>query len=312
MPEPNRALVTGLLRRQIIDLWNDGRLDTVDRYYAPDVIDHMPVPGQTNSRAAMKQVVADFRAAIPDLRMRLLGTIACGELGVDFWTLTGTHRGALFGIPASNKLVRFSGIDMIRVANGQIVELWHVEEILQFLDQIGSSQTAFGAPVGDVASIAPPTPITNPGQRARHPDPRLLSDRERRILSIAKEHIEQIWARGDAAAAYRLYAPDVVDHMPAPGQRPGIPGIVDVLGWLREAVPDLAMTIEDYVVEGDLAADRWVMRGTHTGAPLMGVPARGNRFEINGMDVIRVRDDFMISDVWHVEEFASLRRQIMA
>lgn len=309
----DKHAITALLRRQIIDLWNDGKLDVVDRCYAPDVVDHMPAAGQASSRAAMKQVVADFRAAIPDLRMTLHGTIACGDLGVDFWTLRGTHHGPLFGMPASGKPVRISGIDMIRVADGRIAELWHVEEMLQLIGQISSGgETAFGVPLGDPAQIAGPSRDAQPGHRAHHPDRTLLSDREQRILGIAKEHIEQIWARGDAAAAYRLYAPDVVDHMPAPNQRPGIPGIVDVLGWLREAVPDLSMTIEDYVVEGDLAADRWVMRGTHTGAPLMGVPARGNRFEINGMDVIRVRDDFMISDVWHVEEFASLRAQIMA
>jgi predicted ester cyclase len=111
-------------------------------------------------------------------------------------------------------------------------------------------------------------------------------------------------------AAYRLYAPDVIDHQPAPGQRAGIDGIVDVLGWLREAVPDLQMEIAQYVVEDDLAADRWIMRGTHTGAPLMGIEAHGRPFEINGMDVIRIRDDGLISDVWHVEEFAQLRAQI--
>lgn len=304
--------VTALLRRQIVDLWNDGKLDVVDRHYAPDVVDHMPVPGQASSRAAMKQVVADFRAAIPDLRMTLHGTIACGDLGVDFWTATGTHRGALFGLPASGKPVCFSGIDMIRVTEGRIAELWHVEEMLQLIGQIGGGETAFGVPTGDGTAPAVPSRDADPGRRARHPDLDRLCPRERRILDIARAHIEQIWARGDAAAAYRLYAPEVVDHMPAPGQRPGIAGIVDVLGWLREAVPDLDMTIEDYVVEGDLAADRWVMRGTHTGTPLMGVPARGNRFEINGMDVIRVRDDFLIGDVWHVEEFASLRAQITA
>jgi predicted ester cyclase len=83
-----------------------------------------------------------------------------------------------------------------------------------------------------------------------------------------------------------------------------------VLGWLREAVPDLRMDIMQYVVEGDLAADRWVMRGTHTGAALMGIAAAGRAFEINGMDVIRIRDDGLISDVWHIEEFARLRAQI--
>lgn len=306
-----KARITRLLEDQILRLWGKGDLSVVDRNYAATIVDHMPIPGQQTGRAAMRKVVTDFRTALPDMVLNLHGTIACGALGVDFWTLEGTHSGPLFGTPPSGRRVRFSGIDMVQVADNRIAEIWHVEEMLQFAGQIGGGEASFGAPVGTA-----PMPIAagthDPGASARHPDLRLLSDMERRHLAIARDHIEQIWARGDASAAYRLYAPEVIDHMPAPGQRPGIPGIIDVLGWLREAVPDLTMTIEDYVVEGNLAADRWVMRGTHTGAPLMGVTARGKAFEINGMDVIRIRDDFMISDVWHVEDFASLRAQISA
>ena len=172
-----------------------------------------------------------------------------------------------------------------------------------------SSSAAPARPTVDDAQPVETSAHYDPGATAVVP-PGPFSPLEERNLAIAREHIEQIWARGDWAAAHRLYAPDVVDHNPAPGQRPGVEGIVDVLGWLREAVPDLRMAIMHYVVEGDLAADRWVMRGTHTGAPLMGVPAMGRRFEINGMDVIRIRDDGLISDVWHVEEFARLRQQI--
>lgn len=296
----DKTQITALLRCQILNLWNDGMLEIVDRHYAPDVVDHMPVPGQASGLAALKQVVVDFRTAIPDLQMTLLGTIACGDLGVDFWTLTGTHRGALFGMPASGKPVRFSGIDMIRVAHGRIVELWHVEEMLQFFAQIGGSEMPVAAPIQEAA----PRPAI--------PDPSLLDARERRILGIVRAHIEQVRARGDPHLAHQLYAPDVIDHMPAPDQRSGIPGQIEGLGRLREAAPDLTLTAEHYVVKGDLAAARWVMRGTHTGAPLLDVPACGNRFEINGMDVIRVRPDFTIGDVWHVEELASLRSQILA
>ncbi|MEQ8433753.1 MAG: ester cyclase [Oceanicaulis sp.] len=132
------------------------------------------------------------------------------------------------------------------------------------------------------------------------------------LHAIARDHIEGIWARGDEALAYQMYAPDVVDHNPAPDQRPRIAGIVDVLRWLRESVPDLSMRINAYVVDANHAADRWTMTGTHTGAPLMGVEARGKAFSINGMDVIKVRPDGLITDVWHVEEFALLLDQIQA
>jgi predicted ester cyclase len=301
-----------LLRAQIERVWGRGETELIDGNYAKAVIDHMPIPGQPSGREALKDVVKAFRTAMPDLKMDLHGVLSCGDIGVDFWTLTGTHSGSLFGRPATGKAVRFSGIDMVRVAQGKITELWHVEEMLQFFGQIGQDDTAFGAPISTKPQPVDNSSSYNPSQGAAGPVRAALSRLERRNLAIAQEHIEQIWARGNAEAAYRLYDPAVVDHNPAPGQRPGIPGIVDVLGWLREAVPNLRLSIKQYVVDGDLAADRWVMRGTHTGAPLMGLPARGKSFEINGIDVIRIQPNGLISDVWHAEEFATLKAQISA
>lgn len=300
-----------LLRDQIERLWGAGEIELVDQLYAESVVDHMPVPGQRPGREPMKRVVEQFRAGLPDMKMELHGTIACGDVGVDFWTLTATHAGPLFGRPATGRPVRFSGIDMVRVADGRIADLWHVEEMLQLEGQIGDGPPAFGQVTGR-EPIRAAVAEADPAAAALGPDPARLSPIERRNLEIARRHIEGIWAKGDAELAWAMYAPDVVDHNPAPDQRPGIAGIVDVLGWLREAVPDLSMSIRQYVVEGDLAADRWVMRGTHSGGPLLGLPPRGRSFEINGMDVIRIRPDGLISDVWHVEEFARLREQIAA
>ena len=130
------------------------------------------------------------------------------------------------------------------------------------------------------------------------------------LARIAKVHIEELWALGRSELAWELYAPDVVDHQPAPGQRPGIEGIVDVLQWLRDSLPDLRMTIHAYVIEPPFAAEHWTMTGTHTGAPFAGLPALGHPIRFHGGDVIKVRDDGLISDVWHVEEFWRLRDQV--
>lgn len=300
MPTPAET-TRRLMEDQIVRLWGRGETDLVGANYAPDIVDHMPVPGQPAGLTGMAEVVRDFRAMIPDLAMELHGTIVNGEVGCDFWTLSGHHAN---GAPVS-----FGGIDMVRTRDGRIAEIWHVEEMMQFAMQAGGEAAAFGAPTADTPSAAPAIAHA-PGATAWTPDPATLAARERRTLAIAREHIEEIWAKGNAEAAHRLYAPDVIDRNPAPGQRPDVDGILDVLGWLREAVPDLSMTINAYVVEGDLAADRWTMTGTHKGAPLMGLPPLGRAFRIHGMDVIHCRADGLIDWVFHVEEFAQLRAQI--
>ena len=114
----------------------------------------------------------------------------------------------------------------------------------------------------------------------------------------------------DGLLAEELYAPDVVDHMPAPGQPPGVPGLIEALRFLRAPLPDLRIALHALVAEGDLVADRWTLTATHTGAALMGRPPSGRPVRIHGLDVIRIRGDGRITDVWHVEEFLQLRAQL--
>jgi hypothetical protein len=52
------------------------------------------------------------------------------------------------------------------------------------------------------------------------------------------------------------------------------------------------------------------MTGTHGGQALMGHPARDFPVRISGGDVVKVRDDGLITDLWHVEELWRLRQQI--
>lgn len=306
-----KATTKRLLSDQIEKVWGAGEIALVDQNYAADAKDHMPIEGQPAGREALKDVVSQFRSAIPDLSMTLHGVLAAGDHGVDVWTLSGTHKGSILGHDASGAAVRFSGIDMVRVEGGRITDLWHVEEMAHFGLQIGVATGGFGAPSKQEAVPAPSLDQAyDPGSNAIVPGEADFTALERRNLGIARRHIEEIWARGRSELCYEMYHPDVVDHNPAPEQRPGIDGIVDVLGWLREAVPDLRMEIACYVIDGDWVADRWVMTGTHTGAALMGNPARGRTFTINGMDVARLNGEGLITDIWHCEEFASLLQQI--
>lgn len=308
----DRATIRHLLRAQIEDIWGAGRTELVARNYAPDVVDHMPVPGQPSGREALATVVTAFRAGIPDLAMALHATLVAGDIGVDVWTLTGTHAGPVLGHEASGRPVAIAGIDMVRVADGRICELWHVEEMGLLMQQIGTQDFAFGTPAGASGGATQPvaTDRRRPSATALVPGEKHLTARERRNLAIARRHIGELWGQGRTELAEALFHPGIVDHNPAPGQRPGIAGILDVLHWLREAVPDLALRVEALVVEGDLVCDRWTMTGTHTGAPLMGIEPQGRRFAINGMDVVRIDDAGLITDVWHAEEFAQLRAQI--
>ena len=53
------------------------------------------------------------------------------------WIMRGTHNGPLMGIPATGKAVTVAGIDVFRIAGGQIVELWQHFDQLGMLQQLG-------------------------------------------------------------------------------------------------------------------------------------------------------------------------------
>lgn len=278
MPEAASA-IHAMLQRQIVDLWTHGRLDIVDAMYAADCIDHMPVPGQAGGRPGLKQAVAIFRAAMPDLTLRLVRTLAQGTpaagRGVDVWQLTGTHTGdALFGLPASGRSVAFAGIDWLRIENGQVAELWHIEDMAMMADQLGMP----------IPPVAAPEPFSGPAPARTH------TAADAAMLAIAQRHLAG-WRHGDGDLAARLPA-----------------------ATARTAAPDLAVHVADWLVDGGPdgghVACRRLITGTHTGAPLFGLPPRGKRFAINAMAVVAIGRDGRVEQQWLIADLFSLCGQI--
>lgn len=127
--------------------------------------------------------------------------------------------------------------------------------------------------------------------------------------AVMRRNITELWGRGETRLVPELYAADVVDRMPVPGQRGGHDGLRDVLETFHAAFPDLEMELHGVLAEGDRAVDWWTFRGTHAGT-VMGVPATGRRVEFSGIDVARIRAGRIV-EIWHVEELARLYRQII-
>jgi predicted ester cyclase len=83
-----------------------------------------------------------------------------------------------------------------------------------------------------------------------------------------------------------LFAPDLVDH----GVPAGLPKTLEsrkqmaTLYW--SAFPDLRLTIEDQIAEGEKVVTRWTARGTNMGE-LMGTPPTGQRVVVTGISIHR-------------------------
>jgi steroid delta-isomerase-like uncharacterized protein len=115
-----------------------------------------------------------------------------------------------------------------------------------------------------------------------------------------------------AANAYRpsvidrQVAPDFIDH--SHPQLAGPDCVKAKVRALRAAFPDLTVTIEDLVAEGDLVAVRGTWRGTHQGT-FQGVPAIGRRIELSGMAFWRIAGG-QIRESWNLIDLPALMRQL--
>ena len=102
-------------------IWNRGDLSVLDTSVAEDHVDH-DADGDEIGRDLLAQGIQVYLAAFPDLRMSFDEQIADGDRVVTRWTGTGTHQGALPGIPATGRSTRISGIFIHRLSDGVVAE----------------------------------------------------------------------------------------------------------------------------------------------------------------------------------------------
>jgi steroid delta-isomerase-like uncharacterized protein len=75
--------------------------------------------------------------AFPDLRMAEADSVKEGDKVAFRWLLTGTHEGEFMGVAATGKRVEAMGVDIVRMADGEIVEHWGEFDAMGLLRQIG-------------------------------------------------------------------------------------------------------------------------------------------------------------------------------
>ena len=126
-----------IFRRVFEEVYNQGKLNVADEIYAADYVLHNPASPEIRGPEALKQFFAMYRAAFPDLHYTVEDLIAEGDKVVARWTATGTHQGELMGIPPTGKQVVVTGISIVRITGGKIVEDDSNHDALGMLQQLG-------------------------------------------------------------------------------------------------------------------------------------------------------------------------------
>ena len=131
--EENKALV----RRFYEEVFNQKHTAAIGELFDPDMVDHALPPGLPSGIEGAKHTYSMYLAAFPDLHFTVEDIIAEGDKVVARLTAQGTQQGALMGIPPTGKPVAITGIDILRIAGGKIVEIWANFDLLGMLQQLG-------------------------------------------------------------------------------------------------------------------------------------------------------------------------------
>ena len=114
----------------------------------------------------------------------------------------------------------------------------------------------------------------------------MATEENKNVARRLYETINEAVRSGDMTLLGKVVAPNMTDHNPVPGQATGLDGVKQAFSMLRSAFPDLALTVEDMIAEGDLVASRITSRGTHKGT-FAGIPATGKQAVQGGMFTLR-------------------------
>jgi steroid delta-isomerase-like uncharacterized protein len=136
--------------------------------------------------------------------------------------------------------------------------------------------------------------------------PAAAGELEEKNKAVARTAVEEVLGRGKVELHDSLYAPDYVSHNGLrQANREEDRGATQ--GW-HQAFPDLRVTIDKIVAEGDLVAVRLIAEGTNTGSG-NGLPATGKRVRTSGTTFFRIVDGKIVEE-WATFDQLDFMRQL--
>ena len=136
MSEENKEV----LRRWFDEVWNKGRAETIDELFDEDGIAHglsddpsKPIKGPGEFRPFYTM----FRQAFPNMEIIIEDMVAEGDKVAARCSVRAKHEGEFMGRAATQSPVEFTGMTILRINNGKIVEAWNNFDFLTMNKQLG-------------------------------------------------------------------------------------------------------------------------------------------------------------------------------
>ena len=132
--EANKRVV----RAYVEQVFNGHRPDLATKFVTPDVVWRGGLLGTVTGATNLVGMLTASIGPLPDLYADEQDIAAEGDLVTVRYVVTGTVQGALLGIPADGKKLRWDAVDIYRITDGKISEEWALDDIATLLVQLGA------------------------------------------------------------------------------------------------------------------------------------------------------------------------------
>ena len=126
--------------------------------------------------------------------------------------------------------------------------------------------------------------------------------------ALVRREEEELFSGGNLDAAEEIYAADYVGHDPSnPEDVRGLEAAKQAASDYRQAFPDLQVSVEDLIAEGDRVAARLRFRGTHLGE-LDGIAPTGRRVDCSGIVISRMEGGKIAEDWANFDDLGMMQQ----
>lgn len=265
------------VRQYVNELWNQGNFGVADTLLAKDFVRIGPTAGTTtHNRSAFKTYFTETRASYKNFKVAIDKLTAKGDTVMLSWTVTGAFTGTPDLPVTSGKAVDISGTSFFHLKAGKLTHERVSWDVVDWFRQVG---------------VEP------------------LSDETQQNMAIIRKSITEMYNKGNISAIDQFLTSDYVGHALGSGMTiSGVPAVKETVAKSRAAFPDLYLTVENMVAEGDRVVVQWMARGTHKGEYL-GIAPSGKSINIGGLTMYRLAGG-KIAEAWSGWDQGSLFRQI--
>ncbi len=114
-----------------MNAFDHGDTNALDSLASPDYVEHQidTVYMKARGLEAVKEIFRSFHKAVPDLKTTIHAIAVAGDTVMVYSTAKGTLVDTLMGMPPTNNMMSFPGVDIFLVKNGKIAEHWGFTDV---------------------------------------------------------------------------------------------------------------------------------------------------------------------------------------